>query len=266
MDSNYLKVNQHAWNQRTKVHFNSTFYDNASFVKGRNSLNEIELKLLGNVQGKSILHLQCHFGQDTISLNRLGAKATGIDLSDVAIAQAKVLAEQTHSDAQFICCDVYDLPQHLDAVFDIVFTSYGTIGWLPDMQKWSAVVDHFLKPGGLFIMAEFHPVLWMFDDRFQHIQHRYFNDGPINETETGTYAEKQVPLEFDTITWNHSLGEVVGNLLSRGLVIDALQEFDYSPYNCFQDMSEIEPGKFQIRHLDNKLPMVYAISAKKLQR
>ena len=150
------------------------FYDLDNFVKGKTSLNSIELDLLGDVKGKTILHLQCHFGQDTISLSRLGAEVTGIDLSDKAIQSAQQIAKDTHSNANFICCDIYDLPNHLDKQFDIVFTSYGTIGWLPDLDKWANIVSHYLKPNGQFVFVEFHPVVWMFDDNFEKIGYNDF--------------------------------------------------------------------------------------------
>jgi len=181
--ADYLKLNKASWNTRTEVHFDSEFYDNESFLKGKSSLNDIELDLLGDVAGKSVLHLQCHFGQDTISLARMGAKATGVDLSDLSIKRANELNEKAGTDARFICTDLYSLPIHLDETFDIVFTSYGTIGWLPDMDKWAAIVSKYLKPGGLFVIAEFHPVVWMFDDDFKFIKYNYFNDGVIEETE-----------------------------------------------------------------------------------
>ena len=142
----YLEINKQTWNNKTEVHIDSEFYDNENFLKGKSSLNAIELKLLGDFSNKKILHLQCHFGQDSLSLARLGAKVTGVDLSDQAIEKAKEFNEKLNLDAQFICCDVYDLPNHLDEKFDIVFTSYGTIGWLPDLTKWANLVSKFLKP------------------------------------------------------------------------------------------------------------------------
>src|SRR6476620_9886728 len=123
----YLAINKKTWNSKTDVHIASDFYDTESFINGKSTLNEIELALLGDVSGKRILHLQCHFGQDTISLARLGATTVGIDLSDKAIDKATELATQLNVDAKFLCSDVYDLPNHLDEQFDIVFTSYGTI-------------------------------------------------------------------------------------------------------------------------------------------
>lgn len=262
-ENNYLEVNKQSWNNRTDTHITSDFYDLPGFLNGKSSLNEIELNILGNIKGKSILHLQCHFGQDSISLSRMGASVIGIDLSDKAIQRAQEIAEQTNSTAKFICCDVYDLPNHLDQQFDIVFTSYGTIGWLPDLDKWAKVVSKFLKPSGQFVFVEFHPVVWMFDDNFDEIAYRYFNSGAIIESESGTYADKSADISQEYVMWNHGLSEVVNNLIKNGLIINSLDEFDYSPYNCFNKTIEFEPKKYRIEHLTDKIPMVYAISASK---
>lgn len=262
-EHNYIEINRKAWNNRTDTHLNSEFYNQKGFLNGNTSLNEIELNLLGNIKGKSILHLQCHFGQDTISLERLGATVTGIDLSDKAIDSAKQIAKEIHSNANFICCDIYDLPNHLEKTFDMVFTSYGTIGWLPDLNKWAGIVSKFLKPKGQFIFVEFHPVVWMFDYNFEKIGYRYFNSGPIVETNNGTYADKTADLTISDISWNHGIGEVLNSLIQNGLEITSFDEFDYSPYNCFNKTVEFEPKKFRIAHLDNKIPMVYSITAVK---
>ena len=259
----YKEINRKAWNQRTAVHVDSEFYDNKKFIEGQSSLNSIELELLKNVEGKSILHLQSHFGQDTISLSRLGARTTGVDLSDKAIDQAKELASKTNTDAQFICCEIYDLPQHLDEQFDIVYTSYGTIGWLPDLDKWAKVISNSLKPGGQFIFVEFHPVVWMFDDDFEKVGYNYFNSGPITDTTAGTYAKKDTSLSFESVTWNHGMGEVVSSLLRNDLEINVLNEYDYSPYDCFRHTLKIADRKYRIKHLENKIPMVYSIVATK---
>lgn len=248
---------------RTPYHIKSEFYDLPSFLQGRSSLTEIELAMLGNIAGKKVLHLQCHFGQDTISLARMGAKVTGIDLSDKAIAEAKLLAKQTNEDAIFISCDIYDLPNYLNEKFDIVYTSYGTIGWLPDLDKWAKIISMFLIPEGKFIFVEFHPVVWMFDYNFDKIVYNYFNNDPIFETDKGTYADKSAPITTETITWNHSIGEVLNSLLTNGLELISFNEFDYSPYNCFNETVEFEPGKFRIKHLSNNIPMVYSMLCNK---
>lgn len=260
---NYIEINRHSWNNRTDAHLKSDFYDVENFIKGKTSLNSIELELLGDVTGKSILHLQCHFGQDTISLNRLGATVTGVDLSDKAIESANQLAKATNSKANFICCDIYDLPDHLDQQFDIVYTSYGTIGWLPDLNKWAKIISQFLKPNGQFIFVEFHPVIWMFDDNFEKIGYNYFNSGAIIESESGTYADKNATISQEYVMWNHGLSEVLNSLINNRLEINSLKEYDYSPYNCFTKTIEFEPKKYRIEHLENKIPIVYSLVATK---
>lgn len=261
-EQNYLEINRQSWNNRTDTHLKSEFYDLAGFLKGKTSLNDIEINLLGNLKGKTVLHLQCHFGQDTISLSRLGASTVGVDLSDKAIESARQIAKDTRSNAKFICCDIYDLPNYLDKKFDVVFTSYGVIGWLPDLDKWAKIVSRFLKPNGKFVFVEFHPVVWMFDDNFEKIGYRYFNSGAILETETGTYADKKADITQSYVMWNHGIGEVVNSLIKNGLEIKSLDEFDYSPYNCFNRTIESEPKKYRIEHLGDKIPMLFSIVAK----
>ena len=261
--NDYLSKNRAAWNKKTEVHFGSEFYDMKGFLDGKTSLKKIELDLLGDIQSKTVLHLQCHFGQDTLSLARMGAIVTGVDLSDKAIEKAIEIAREINVPAAFICCNIYDLPNHLHQKFDIVFTTYGTIGWLPDIEEWAKVVSHFIKPGGKFIFAEFHPVVWMFDNDFTKIEYDYFQSSPIIETEEGTYADVSASIQPETISWNHGMAEVIHALLKNGLELQSLDEYDYSPYNCFKGMVEYEPGKFRIKHLEKRIPMVYSLSAMK---
>lgn len=270
----YISINKQTWNNKTDVHIASDFYDMPSFLKGKSSLNSIELELLGDVKGKRILHLQCHFGQDTMTFSRMGAKATGVDLSDKAIERAREFASQLDLDTTFVCCDIYDAPKYIDetrgnaelseAKFDIVFTSYGTIGWFPDLDKWAEVISHFLKPDGVFVMADFHPVVWMYDNDFAAVFYNYFNVEPIIEDESGTYAEKNAALTDKTIGWNHPISEILNSLIKSGLELNCFNEYDYSPYNCFSNMEEFEPNKFRIKHFGNKIPMVYSIKATKM--
>lgn len=258
---NYLEINKKSWNAKVEPHLKSDFYFVDAFLKGRTSLNSIELELLGEVSGKSILHLQCHFGQDSISLSRLGAQVTGIDLSDKAVEAAKDLARKAGTDTEFICTDLYSLPNILNRKFDIVFTSYGTIGWLPDLKKWAEIINRFLKPGGKFVMAEFHPVVWMFDDDFEGVKYNYFNIKPIIETYEGTYADQSADLVQDYVMWNHSLADVLQNLILNQVEITQFKEFDWSPYPCFRHVDEFEKGKWRIPQLGNKIPLVYAVEA-----
>lgn len=259
----YIEINKNSWNKRLESHLNSDFYDMPNFLKGKSSLNEIELNLLGDVKGKKILHLQCHFGQDTISLSRLEAKTVGVDLSDRSIQKAKELAIETQSSAEFICSNIYDLPEVLDQKFDIVFTSYGTISWLPDLNKWAKVIEHFLKPGGQFVFAEFHPAVWMYDDDLKKIAYCYNNSEAIIEEETGTYADKSADIKSKYVCWNHGIGEVVNSLIAQNLKINQLSEFCYSPYPFVNHTEEFEPGKFRIKEFGNKFPLVYSLKALK---
>lgn len=262
-EENYLHINKTLWNERVASHLKSEFYDVAGFLKGKSSLNEIELNLLADVKGKSVLHLQCHFGQDTISLSRLGANVTGVDLSDKAIDSARQIAAMEQSSAKFICCDIYDLPKHLDEKFDVIFTSYGVVGWLPDLNKWAEIISQLLKPHGQFVIVEFHPVVWMFDNDFDNIIYSYFKSEAIVETEEGTYADKKAAIRTESVTWNHGLSEVINSLIKNGFDILSLDEFDYSPYNCFNKTIECEPGKFRIGKFGDRIPMVYSIKASK---
>lgn len=260
---NYLEINRKTWNAKVEPHLKSDFYGVDDFINGKCSLNSIELDLLGNIEGKKILHLQCHFGQDTISFSRMGADATGIDLSDKAIEAANDLAQKCNQNTKFICSDVYNLPNVLNEKFDIVFTSYGTIGWLPDLEKWADVVSHFLKPDGIFVMAEFHPLIWIYDDDFKEITYSYFNDEVISETENGTYADREAEISETYVCWNHPLADVLQSLLDKNLMLQNFQEFDYSPYSCFNDIEEFEKGKWRTKKFGDKIPMVYALKAKK---
>lgn len=259
----YKNINKSAWNKRADLHFTSAFYDVDNFLKGKSSLNTIELELLGDVGGLSILHLQCHFGQDSLSLARMGAQVVGADISDQAIEKAQMLNQQLGLNAEFICCDLYDLPQHLDRQFDIVFTSYGTIGWLPDLEKWAEVIQHFLKPAGQLVFVEFHPVVWMFDDDFKEVAYSYFKSDPIIETTSGSYADRSAEVNLQSVSWNHSLGEVFQALKSQNLSIKDFQEYDYSPYDCFNAVEQLGEKKYIIAPLKRRIPMIYSIVAQK---
>lgn len=259
----YINMNKKLWDQRTGIHYKSKFYDVASFLNGKDSLNSIELALLGDIKGKKILHLQCHFGMDSISLARHGAQVTGVDFSEKAIEKANSLNTQLKTDVRFIQSDVYKLPNILDEKFDLIFTSYGVLGWLPNMKKWAQVVQHFLKPKGILVLVEFHPVVWMFSDDFKKIAYNYMNDGPIIEATEGTYTDADTPIQEKSVSWNHGLSKVINALIKADLHIADFQEYNYSPYDCFENTVEISEQKFQIKALENKIPMVYSIKAQK---
>lgn len=259
----YFQANKELWNQRTLVHRDSAFYNLSGFRKGETALTPIELGELGDVSGKSLLHLQCHFGMDSLDWARRGALVTGVDLSDQAILEANRLNEELGLNARFVCCNVLDTCEYVKEEFDIVFTSYGTIGWLPDLAPWARVVAAKLRPGGLFYIAEFHPIVWMFDDEFNHIQYAYENQEVIVTENQGTYTDRGAEIKGKEYSWNHSISEVLNALLSEGLRLELFNEHMYSPYPCFRNMTVAGPGKWHIRGLEGKIPMVYSLRARK---
>lgn len=261
--SDYIEINKNSWNVRTEHHIKSEFYDVEGFINGKEVLNSIELELLGDVKNKNILHLQCHFGQDSLALARLGANVTGVDFSEKAIDAAKELNSRLGLNTEFICSDVYNLPNILNKKYDIVFTSYGVLGWLPDMDTWAKSIQHFLIDGGKLLLVEFHPVVWMFNDNFTEISYNYFKDEPIVENANGTYAQTDAPITTKTVSWNHSLGEVLSAILSNNLRIEHFREYDYSPYNCFSNTEETGNNMYRIKHLGNRIPMVFSVLAEK---
>jgi SAM-dependent methyltransferase len=260
----YFNANKEGWNKRTAVHKTSAFYDVDGFKKGKTSLNKIELSELGDIKNKSLLHLQCHFGMDTLSWAREGANVTGVDISDEAINYANQLSAELNIPAQFICCNVYDTSKHLTKKFDIVFTSYGTIGWLPHLQPWAKVIAENLVQGGVFYIADFHPVLWMLDDDMENLTYSYFNDEVIITEQKGTYTDREAPIEYKEYGWNHPLSEILNALISEGLQIEFLHEFSYSPYNCFANVEQGVDGMWRFKDRGNKFPMMYSIKAVKL--
>lgn len=271
----YFEENKQSWNKRTAVHKDSAFYDLASLKKGKSSLSKIELEELGDVKGKTLLHLQCHFGMDTMSWEREGAIVTGVDLSDEAIKLANEIRDELKLDAEFICANVYDLKDvskvpplegFREAGFDIVFTSYGTIGWLPDLDRWAEIVSWFLKPGGTFYIADFHPAMWMMDNDFEYIKYSYFNTEVITEEISGSYSDRNAPIRSTEHSWNHPFTEIINSLISHGLQVTQFNEFSFSPYNCFNKMEQGEDGMWRIIGMNEKLPIMYSIKAVKQSR
>jgi SAM-dependent methyltransferase len=213
--------NQQAWDIRTAVHAESSFYDLASFKQGRNSLRPLEQEELGDVSGRSMLHLQCHFGMDTLSWARLGARVTGADFSEDAISFARSLADEIGVEA-----NLYDLPKLLEGEFDIVVTTYGVLSWLPDLDGWARVVAHFLRPGGTFCMVEIHPFVGLFDDDGGklNITGSLFHRGPFETVSVATYADSRVLPPHTEHNWTWTVGEVVTALAGAGLVVERLRE------------------------------------------
>jgi SAM-dependent methyltransferase len=260
-----FKINKSLWDKKTAIHVNSDFYDNARFMEGKNSLDPIVLSHLPEIKGKKILHLQCHFGQDSLSLARMGALVTGIDLSTTSIKQAKALNSKLGLDVEFIESNVYDIEKHIKGAYDIIFTSYGAICWLPDLDEWASLINKYLKPGGLFYMVEFHPYIYTLDFKTLEIGYPYFNveQRAYIETETGTYTDFNSDIKAEEAFWLHALDEVFNSLMDQGFELKLFKEYPYSPYNCFEQTRQIEPGKYCIGDFDVPIPHVYAVQFRK---
>lgn len=260
MENEYFRTNQTLWDHKTPVHAKSEFYQMEAFKQGQTSLQQIELDLLPNLQGKKVLHLQCHFGQDSLSFARMGAEVTGVDFSHQAIRLARQLNEELGLNARFIECNVYDLAEQLDETFDYIFTSYGTITWLPDLSRWAQIIGRFLRPGGTFLIVEFHPAFYMFDTEKHRPAFSYFNQGtPYEEMMEGTYADPEADLVDKEYFWCHSLDEVLGALLAQGLQLKRFQEYDYSPYNCFPNLTRRKKGEYVYDHFGVRIPHIFAL-------
>lgn len=265
MEQKHLETNRILWDKKTSVHKDTEFYNLKGFLKGATSLKEIELAALKDrVAGKSILHLQCHFGQDSLSFARLGAKVTGVDFSEKSIALARSLNDELGLDANFVVSDVYSLPKNLMGQFDYVFTSYGVLTWLPDLDRWASVVANFLKPGGTFYIAEFHPTVYMYDHATHKIGYRYFDHtDPYEEVEEGTYADANADIAQREYFWSHSLAAVFQSLIKQKLQVIDFQEFDFSPYDCFPNMQKVASERYVYGDLINRMPHVFSLEMKK---
>ncbi|MCP4441210.1 MAG: class I SAM-dependent methyltransferase [Aureispira sp.] len=263
----YYKTNQALWDQKTPVHMTSDFYDVPSFKAGNTSLMPTELAELGDVAGKKLLHLQCHFGMDTLSWARLGAEVTGVDLSPKAITVAKELGEELGIPARFIQANIFDLPNQLDEQFDVIFTSYGVLCWLHDLDAWGSLIERYLKPGGTFYIVEFHPASMMFefDTGNLNVEYGYFkSDKPFEEVVEGTYAEMDSSIKHKEYFWNHSMSSVVNTLIKHGFSIDFLNEFPFSHYGCFPNMEKEDDKHWYMQGFKNLVPLMFSIKAKKL--
>lgn len=257
-ETQHFEMNRAGWDQRVKAHFESKFYDVEGFIAGNTSLREIELAELGGVEGKRLLHLQCHFGMDTLSWVRKGAICTGVDISPEAIRQARELAVKTRLDAEFVCSDVYGFNRGDSPPYDIVFTSYGVVCWLPDLDRWAEVIATNLAAGGTFYMVEFHPIYDLLAG------YCYFTRSEPDIDEEGTYTEKGSDVVAKFAVWAHPLSSVINALIGAGIQIERVNEFAFSPYNCFEGMVEQEPGRFYLSHRGNDVPLVYSIYGRRV--
>jgi len=264
----YLEENRRHWDELVPIHLRSSYYDVDSFKAGKSKLKPVELEELGDVRGKTLLHLQCHFGMDTLSWARQGAIVTGVDFSEPAIEAARALAAEADIDARFIVSDVYSLPQRLSDRFDIVFTSYGALCWLPDLARWTRLVGHFLRPAGTFYMVEFHPVLGIFEwgDDLEDlvVRYPYFPRQPIREETDGSYADRSAKLKNRiNYSWAHPLSEVLTSLIDAGLRIEFLHEFPFSTERHFGFMEAGADRMYRLTRYGDSVPLMYSVKATK---
>ena len=234
-----LRRNRELWDAWTKIHVVSAFYDVASFRNGERPIRvaDYEREEVGRVEGKSLLHLQCHFGLDSLSWARLGATVTGIDFSQEAIEAARGLAVDLKIPATFLVSDLYRLPDVLHEQFDIVYTSRGVLGWLPDIAGWGRVAAHFVRPGGFLYVTEIHPVAQVFENEGVEpgelrLAYPYWSHPePLRFDVKGSYADPEAPTEgLVEYGWDHSLGEILTSLADAGLRLEFLHEFDFVPW------------------------------------
>lgn len=264
--SEMTKKNELNWDDRVDIHLESEGYPIQSFQNGKTTLKSVELAALGDVKGKSILHLQCHFGLDTLSLARMGAKVTGMDLSTKAINAARAIAADQKLEAEFIACDLYDLPQHLDRQFDIVLTSYGVLCWLSDLPRWGEIINRFLKDGGTFLIVESHPVA---DSLLQQgndysVGYSYFDNGPQEYDNDKTYVSSDKKLtQTITYQWSHSVADIMTALLAQGLRIEKFDEYPYTFFNRFPVMERDAAGWFILPGGRKDIPLMFSLIASK---
>jgi ubiquinone/menaquinone biosynthesis C-methylase UbiE len=266
----YLRANQMLWDEFVEINSRSAMYHLKEFKAGKNKLNSLERTEVGEVKGKSLLHLQCHFGMDTLSWARLGAQVTGMDFSTKGIKMAESLSQELNIPARFICCNLYDLPGHLDEEFDIVFTSYGVLCWLPDIPLWAQVVARFIKPGGFFYIVESHPFINVFDDEKDavglKVRYPYFDSKPMEFIAEGSYADPvaRIPPRKE-YEWMHGMGEIVTSLCAAGLRIDFLHELPFSPFPQLPFMEQGQDGNYRLPDENSSLlPVTFSLKATKM--
>lgn len=250
----WLEANRANWDARARLHLDTPEYDLTPLREGRANLCPMEHAELPDFKGKRVLHLQCHYGRDSLVFLQDGAaEVVGVDFSPVAIAQARDIAEELgYGDrARFVECNVYDALDHIDGVFDLVYVSWGTIAWLPDLTGWARVVEGALKPGGRFYYADAHPAPFVLDDLTPEPDGRpgwfmpYFNDEVFTEAQGEDYAGDNARLPGTDHSWNHPISETLGALWDAGMVIDRINEHDSIVWPMFKMLVKGEDGMFR---------------------
>ena len=257
------------WDESVPIHVASDFYRVNDFLGGESTLQQIDIDEIGDLEGKSLLHLQCHFGLDTLSFARLGAEVTGVDFSEPAIVAARDLSTRAGVPGTFVVSELYDSPVAVDGPFDVVYVNVGALCWLPEIKGWADVVAGFLKPGGVFYMREIHPIVWTLDDEVEDqrlvIRFPYFErEAPLRWDGQTDYAEPAARLS-NTVSyeWNHGLGEIISALITAGLTIEFVHELDWTVSPPLPFMVETEPGVYRLPEDRERLPLQYTLRARR---
>ena len=265
------ELNRRWWDEAASIHAASRYYDVPAFKSGKLTLNSIERAALGDVSGKSLLHLQCHFGMDTMSWARLGARATGVDFSENAIGIARGLNDEVGLDVRFIQSDVYELPNVLDEQFDIVYSALGVLCWLPDVDRWAKVAANHLKPGGMLFLMDGHPVHHMFQSEEEsesdaselRVHRGYWHgaDGVRYAGDEPSYASGDVVIGGDTWEWQHTVSAVINAIVGAGLRLTSFNEHPESTYAAIRGMVRAEDGWYRLPDGAPDVPMLYSLTA-----
>ncbi len=268
----HREANRLNWDERVPIHLASKTYDVAGFLSDSAEISAVvrfDKEHLGDVRGKSLLHLQCHFGRDTLSWARLGANVTGVDFSAPALEAARRLSEESGVPGRFILSELYDAPSVIGEQFDIVYTGVGALCWLPDIRGWAEVVGKLLKPGGVFYIREGHPVLWCLDDETEDatlsMRYPYFETADPTEFDEGsTYTDGQASLQHSrTYVWNHGIGEIITALIDVGLELEYLHEHRFCYWQALPWMIKGEDGLWRLPDHRERAPLMYSIRAVK---
>ncbi|GAA2818550.1 class I SAM-dependent methyltransferase [Kitasatospora sp. CM 4170] len=231
--TDWRAANRANWDERVPIHVTGAFYDVPGFVAGDDSLRGFELAEVGDVDGRTLLHLQCHIGLDTLSWARRGAAVTGLDFSAPAVETARDLAAKIGADdARFVVSDVYDAVEALGGrTFDVVYTGFGALCWLPDVDRWARTAAALVAPGGFLYLAEYHPITDVLGEDGRTIEEDYFRREPTVWDEPGTYADPGAATTATvTVEWRHGLGDVVSALVAAGLRLEFLHEHDHAHF------------------------------------
>lgn len=269
-----VEANRRLWDARTPIHVASAFYDVDGFRAGASTLHDLEVGEVGDVTGRTLLHLQCHFGLDTLSWARLGATVTGLDFSPAAMDAARALAEETGlaGAAAFVESDLYAAPDHPDLAgrtFDVVFTSYGALTWMPDIRRWAEVAASFVAPGGFLYVAELHPATQTLDDEpgIEDLRlaypYRTPPDAPLRFEEEGTYADVDAPIKLPEYCWQHGLGDIVTAIIGAGLTLEYLHEHDATVYPQLPFLEEDGAGWWRLPPEMPAQPFLFSLRARR---